>query len=406
MFSMVKLVKNITWIFGANLIASATKWLILILIARVLTPNEVGMYSLAFSLTAPISIFSNLKLRSLIVTETNIKFYDYLITRILMSVIALIVMVFISATLYLDYFFVIVLVGLNKIFDLHSDLYYSIPQKHSKFNYIGKLMIFKHILQVLFFAIVLYIFNHLLFSLTVLVAVQIMYYYLIEKKLTEKKFSITYEKLNYNNVKKIISLGLPLGLSAMMISLNSNIPRYFLEYFYSHKLLGYFSAIAYLVTIGNLLMNAVAQNFLNKLSGILKKNDVSKFKKYVFGYLTFFSIIFGIVLIIFSYLCGDVFIHLIYGSEYVKYTDILILMSFVLAIEFISWNFDTALMSMRYISVQPKISVIALITSVISGLFLVKNYGVFGATYTLILASFIKLFLRLIFVVYGLKKQY
>lgn len=406
MFCMIKIVKNITWIFGANLTASITKWLVLILIAKILTPIEVGIYSLAFSLTAPITIFLNLKLRQLVVTDRNVNFSDYLLIRILMSTCALIIIVLVSAIFYLDYFLIIVLVGLNKIFDLHSDLYYSIPHINNKFSYIGKLMIIRHLLQLLFFIMAIYFSRNLFLSLCILVCIQVVFYYFFEKKLIEKRFSVVFNKVNFKNVKKIIFIGISLGFSAMMVSLSSNIPRYLIEYFYSPKLLGYFSAIAYIVTVGNLLMNSVTQNFLNRMTYLLNINNIRKFKFYVFGYLTIFSLALGIAVIMFSYKFGETFLKITYGIEYVNYADILILMSFAVAIDFISASYDTALMSMRYISIQPKISIYVLIISSLLGILLVKNFGIYGAAYTIIFANLFQLILRFIFVIYGLRTRF
>src|SRR5699024_7798494 len=125
-----------------------------------------------------------------------------------------------------------------------SELFYSIPHLHSKFDYIGKLMIVKHLLLIIFFGIALYYSRNLILSLIIQFLVQIVVFYLLEKRIIENKFSIKYDNINFTNIKNIIMLGIPLGISMMFVSLNSNFPRYILEYFQSEEILGYFSAIA------------------------------------------------------------------------------------------------------------------------------------------------------------------
>ncbi len=145
------IIKNISWTFIANLISAITKWLILVLIARWLDPNDLGSYSLAFAITAPITLFINLKLRPLVVTDKNLTFSNYVFTRKITSALAIILIIIIGLVLYPSYFWVITLVGLMKILDLHSDLYYSIPQINNDFDYIGKLIIFKHVITLISF---------------------------------------------------------------------------------------------------------------------------------------------------------------------------------------------------------------------------------------------------------------
>ncbi|GFZ91630.1 hypothetical protein GCM10010978_32660 [Compostibacillus humi] len=401
---MYRLLKGISWIFLGNIIASLIKWLILVLIARILTPYEVGAYSLAFALTAPIALFTNLKLRSLYITEKDAYFSDYLFARNITSIIALLVVVILGLTLYPEYLLLLILVGLNKFYDLHSELFYSHPHIYSKFGDIGKLMILKHIILIIFFAFSLYLSRSLIFSLAVQAVVQILVFYFIEKKIIEIKYRVTYTKVNYSNVNKIIKLGLPLGLSLMIVSLYNNFPRYILEYSHSQELLGYFSAIAYIVTAGNLLMRSVSQNFLPILTRLLQKGNVRKFKVYVYGYLPIFSTILGIILIFGSSVFGRSLLTFVYGSEYSEYIEVLILISIAVTINFISWNFDTALMAMRYISIQPKISVVVLIVSIVLSIYLVNKYSIYGAAMTIIVTNLVQLILRVVFVFYGLKK--
>src|SRR5699024_5713756 len=100
--------------------------------------------------------------------------------------------------------------------------------------------------------------------------------------------------------------------------------------------------------IGNLVMNSISQNFLPTLTKVVAKGDYKSFYEYLFKYITSFSIILGLLIVILSYVFGEFFLTLVYGEKYAEYSDVLILMSFAMAISFVSWGFDLALMSMRY----------------------------------------------------------
>ena len=399
------LIKNISWIFTGNLFSAFTKWFILVLIARILTPIDVGAYALAFAVTAPITILLNLRLRSLVVTDKHLNFSNYIYIRNITSYVAVLLLFLIGLIFYPKYIFLIILVGLNKLYDLFSELYYSIPQLKDDFDFIGKLMILKHVLILVFFVLGIYISQNLHIALLISLVIQVLFFYYVEKRITENKYRITYPNKESKEIKNIIKLGIPLGISLMLVSLNSNIPRYILEYFESAEVLGYFSAVTYILTIGNLVMNSVSQNFLLMLSRTINNGSYKQFLKYLYVYITSFSIALGLIIILFAYFFGEIFLNLVYGASYGKYVDVLVLMSISMAINFVSWGFDTALMSIRYVKIQPFIALTTAITSAVLGYILILDYGIQGAAYTIIVAQVIQLLLRVYFVSYGLKTK-
>src|SRR5699024_10912569 len=184
----MKFIRNISWTFGSNLIVSFTKWLILVIIARLLTPEDVGAYSLAFAITAPVTLFANMKLRSLFITEEKNDFIDYINTRNILSFLSFIVLVLIALFIYPQYFYIIILVGLIKLYDLQSDLYYALPHKEEDMDYIGKLMIGKHIITLFTFLITLLITKKLVFALLVQLTIQILFLLFVEKKKIREKY--------------------------------------------------------------------------------------------------------------------------------------------------------------------------------------------------------------------------
>ena len=393
----MKIIKNLSWTFFANLFVGLTKWLVIVLIARFLSPIEVGIYSLAFAITAPITLFANMKLRSLYVTGDNESFSNYIYSRNGITVLTIATLLIIGILIYPEYFMIIMLVGATKVLDLQSDIYYALPHKDNEMDLIGKLMIVKHLTILFSFSITMIISENLILSLFIQILIQILFLYFIEINIINSKYKYV-KNYSIKAVKKILLLGLPLGLVQMLVSLNTAIPRYLLEFIESPQVLGYFSAIAYIITIGNTMMNSITQNFLPMLSEKIRNNKFNSFKRLVFIKLSLFSFVLGSALIIGSFLFGEVFLGIVYGKEYADYNHILILMSVALTINFISWNFDTALLSLRYISIQPKIAFFILVINLFLSYFLIKENGIYGAAFSMIIINLIQLFLRTFFV--------
>lgn len=401
----MNIIKNISWVFGANLFVSFSKWLTIVVIAKILSPGDVGIYSLAFAISAPLTLLANMKLRSIYITDDEKDFKDYIYTRNLVSVLITLLLAILSFIIYPEYFTIIMLIGLIKIFDLQSDIYYAIPHKNEDMKLIGKLMILKHVFTFVVFLIAIYLTKDLVISILIQLITQILILYFVEVREINKRYILQKDNigLDSRNIKLVILAGLPLGFVQMMMSFNTSYPQYLIEYFESAEILGYFSAIVYIVMIGNMLINAVSQNFLPILSKKINLRDYYSFKKIVFFNLTGLSLMIGLLLISCSYFFGESFLRVFYGNEYANYNHVLILMSFALAINFISWNFDTALLTMKYISIQPKISIIILIVNLVLGYFFISSYGIIGAAITVIITNTLQLILRIIFVRIKLK---
>jgi O-antigen/teichoic acid export membrane protein len=69
----------------------------------------------------------------------------------------------------------------------------------------------------------------------------------------------------WNKCKSLVILSLPLGVVSLLLSLNANMPRYFIEHFMGEGALGYFAAMAYIFLAGNTLMAALGQSALPRL---------------------------------------------------------------------------------------------------------------------------------------------
>jgi len=380
----MKLIKNLSWIFFANAFSSFTKWLIVVIIAKTMDPTTVGIYSLAFAVGAPIALFANMRLRALYITGTDDNLSSYISTRNILSVAGIVTLVIIGQAFYPSYFLVILLVGLSKILDLHSDIYYSVPHKKNNLNTVGKLIIIKQFFLIIIFFISIVFFENLTLSLLLLVLSQSLIFYLIEKRYIVKKYNIILNKKEKWSFKGILLLGLPLGLTEVLASLTSNYPRYILEYFESAEVLGYFSAIMYIVMIFGIFIGAMTQVILPRLSVIFQNKNIQLFKRYVFVNMMFISILTSLVLILFVVLLGKQFLTIVYGIEYANYYNILIIASISISVNLFNKIFDAALMAMRYISVQPKITFLSLVFTVVTGYYLVTNYGIIGTALTVL----------------------
>ena len=81
---------------------------------------------------------------------------------------------------------------------------------------------------------------------------------------------------NWNQIFHLAWISLPLGIATSMISLNLNIPRYFLERSFGEHNLGIFAALAYPLTAGTLVINALGQSASPRLAKYFESSNIKK----------------------------------------------------------------------------------------------------------------------------------
>src|SRR5260370_6829836 len=119
----------------------------LVVLAKVSTPQLVGEFALALAITAPIVLGAGLSLRSVQATDaaSEYAFGDYLLVRLLTTIAAGVVIVGIVWSS--DYGWhtaaIILVVGLAKGFESVSDIFYGLLQQHERIDRIALSMFIK-----------------------------------------------------------------------------------------------------------------------------------------------------------------------------------------------------------------------------------------------------------------------
>jgi len=67
----LSLPRNVTWSAVGNVTYAATQWGMLIILAKLGTPEMVGQYALGLAVTGPVFMLANLQLRVIQATDTR-----------------------------------------------------------------------------------------------------------------------------------------------------------------------------------------------------------------------------------------------------------------------------------------------------------------------------------------------
>lgn len=369
--------KKISWTFTSNLVTAFVKWLMLIMIAKWLTPADVGVYALALAITSPIALFANMKLRSLYVNAEVANYRAYSIARNLVAFFSFTILIVLAFFIYRESWLIIAAVGLSKIFELVSDFMYALAHRAQDMARLSKQIVIKQILLIALFVASLIWSHDLLVALGLQVLAQLLYF-VIETRLFVKRYPFE-RTISKSLIWSILAMGLPLGVTQLVVSFNTFLPRYALEFFSTSAMLGYFSAIAYITVIANILMGAISQNYLHIFKRLYVAGDYIKIQRVLYRDLLGMAALLCIALMVISIIAGKWLLTIIYAADYADYAWLLPWMCICIFFNALNWNIDTLFLSVGIIKKQLYFALIASAISIPLTAWFVYEWSIFGA---------------------------
>ena len=222
---------------------------------------------------------------------------------------------------------VILAIGAAKSFEAISDVLYGLFQQHERMELIAGSMMIKGPLSLAALMVAVYFTRNVLWgsvALAVAWAILLAVYDLPNgiRILRGRSDWPLWPEWHARRLATLFVLALPMGCVTMLISFNSNISRYFLDYDLGEKEVGIFSALAFLMIAGAMIVNALGQAASPRLSRYYSEGDIVAFRGLMLR-LYALSTLLGVVGVLVSLLAGRRVLTLLYGPEYAGYTDVL-----------------------------------------------------------------------------------
>lgn len=380
---------NFSWTFAGNVVYAACQWGILVVLAKLGSPKMVGQFALGLAVTAPVIMFANLQLRAVQATDAKdeYRFGYYLSLRLVTTTLAFLVIVGIVALAGYrrETALVILAVGAAKCFESISDVIYGLMQKRERMDRIARSMMIKGPLSLTAMGVVLYITGSVLWGTIALACVWtgILFSYDIRAgiKLLRNTGVLFRPVWNPAVIWRLAWLSLPLGVVMMLISLNTNIPRYFVERYCGEEGLGYFAAMAYLMVAGGMIIRALGQAASPRLARYYV-GDLHKFKRLMIKLLAIGAVL-GISGILVTILIGREILTLLYQPDYAKHVDVFIWLMIAAGLGYIASFLGYGMTAVRYFKIQAPLFVFVLMVTFLLCALLVPEYGLIGAAQAL-----------------------
>ncbi|PAX60008.1 lipopolysaccharide biosynthesis protein [Brunnivagina elsteri] len=402
--------RNFSWTFIGNLVYAGCQWGMLVVLAKLGSPEMVGQFTLGLAVTAPVIMFTNLQLRVVQATDANkdYSFSDYLGLRLIGTGLGIFAIAIIA--LFSGYrretCIVILLIGLAKAFESISDIFFSLLQQHERMDRIAISLMIKGPLSLLMLGAGVYLSHSVLWGtggLVVAWAIVLITYDIRNGLVMLKNRSRILPRWHLKTLKKLIWLCLPLGFVMMLISLNANIPRYFIERYLGEYELGIFAAIAYLMVVGNMVILALGESASPRLAKYYSAGNAIAFRNLLLKLVAIAVVIAGGG-ILFAAVGGRQILTLIYRPEYSEHSDLFIWLMVAAGIGYIGSFLGYGMTASRYFRVQMPIFITVAAISAVACFWLLPKYGLFGGAIALNISATVQTCISLGVILHGLRK--
>ncbi|MDJ0675318.1 MAG: oligosaccharide flippase family protein [Calothrix sp. MO_167.B42] len=408
--------RNFSWTFFGNIIYAGCQWGMLVVLAKLGSPEMVGKFTLGLAITAPVIMFTNLQLRTVQATDAKQQylFSDYLGLRLLGTSVALVVIV--AITLMSGYAWetslIILLVGLAKAFESISDVFYGLIQQHERMDRMAISLMIKGPLSLLLLAVGVYISGNLVWGVLGLVfawaAVLLGYdvrsgIYILSNDNSNSQTIKLQPRWHLQTLRKLVWLALPMGFVMMLISLNTDIPRYIIAGYLGERELGIFAAIAYLMVAGNMIVNALGQSASPRLAKYYAAGNGGAFRVLLTKLVGIGAVLGGIAIFL-AMVAGRQILTLVYRPEYAQQVNLFVWLMVAAGIGYVASFLGYGMTSARYFRVQMPLFTAVTGTSAMVCLWLIPTTGLQGAAVALILAAIVQLGFSLGVIFHALRK--
>lgn len=389
---------SVAWTISGNVGYAACQWLILVALAKLGSPEQVGQFALGLGLTAPIMLLSNLNLRAVQATDTrnDHPFSEYVRLRIATTAVSLLVCLGIVAfaSFSLDTALVVGFMALAKASESISDVYYGRLQKHERMDRVARSMLARGILSLTVITFLVWATGSVVWGslglfltwLAVLVGYDIRFRFQGEDHVSFR--SDLKHSWRWRDLKPLLPLALlalPLGVVQMLISLHANVPRFFIQAVAGEHELGIYSAIAYVTVAGSTVVVSVGQAVSPRLAQFHAEGNRTAFAGLLGKLAALFTLccVTGVAIVL---VAGKPILTFLYTADYADRTPILLLLTISFWPGAVVSVFGFGITAARRF--RPQVPLVAMSVAVATGssALLIPRMGAIGGAWAVLLS--------------------
>lgn len=401
-----------------NVVYAACQWGMFVALARTTSAESVGQFALGLAVAAPIFLFSQFQLRGIQATDARkeFTFQDYFGLRLTTSTLALAAAAVAGALGYGGTTAWIVLaVAIAKAIESLGDVFYGLMQRHERMDIIAVSRTLKGLLSLGAMWAVLWATGDVLFGVLAMAAAWGVAWLAFDGPKAMSLLAgesggggwLPRPSFCFRKMAKLFKLALPLGLASVLISLQTNVPRYFVEHYGGTSELGIYAALAYLVLAGGMVVMAMGQSATPRLAQLHAQGNRRAYFRLLRQLLGLGAglAVAGMFVAVFF---GEYLLGLLYGEEYARKSDVLVWLmaggGFAYLVSFSSCG----ILAARRFFVQLPIMAASVGATALSAALLVPSRGMMGGAMAFLVGNVTALLLHagvLVWIYFGTSRM-
>ena len=378
----VSLKENTLWYTMGTMCSSATSFLLMIYVTRILGVDEAGVFSISYSVGQLMLSIGWFGTRQFQVSDINeeFKFSDYLSLKLIMTIIMMVGSIIYAFFLHFNaYKFVVTfLYCLFLICDVFADLF------SARFQQVDKLFLsgMSYIIRILGYNLVI-LFSLLCFKNLIIAIVLAMIYSALELTFFDlqliKRISQIKIEFHLDKIIQLIKNCFPLFISSFLTTFIVNVPKNAIELNFDSSVQTYYNIIFMPSYIINLFCMFIFVPLYTSIANTWLNSTKDKFINTVVK-LMVFDVLLSVVVFIGCYFLGIPLLELVYGVD--LHSDKSSFLILIIAGCFTSMN---SILSYIFTVIRRQkfmiyIYVVAMVLAQVLVNTLALNYGIFGAS--------------------------
>jgi O-antigen/teichoic acid export membrane protein len=404
--STVKLARSFTTFLSTGGVYAASQWATLVVVARMGGPENLGEYTVALAVCAPIIVFSRLNMQTVQATDSRdeYEFGDYALARVILTLggLALIAGYSIFSGHPYGAAFVLIGVALFKSIESLGDIVQGLLRKHERIRAMATATHLRSTTLLLGITIGLYALDSFPAGIMLVVLAWWLVFVSYEREQV-RKLTVSWRSSSWRRSVDLARKCFPSGLGMLLGSLTVNVPVYVIEHFRGVAQAGYYSAAAFFMPLGGLIAAAIAQSVMARLS--VEYNSSRERYRTTLGKILLVSCALGGSAIVLASLIGRDILALLYGADYAAHEAVLLWITVAAALSFPAALFGLGVTIARRFTAGLMVNLVSLAVVSILATILVPSHGLVGGAWALAGATGVRVLLSGAVVAFGLKTR-
>lgn len=379
--------RNFGWGMLGNIVYQGCQWGMLVVLAKLTSPHDVGLFALALAICTPVTVFASLNLRPLQVGDAEDRFdlADFLALRSVGVVVSLAVIAGIAAASGYDLHtsLLIVVVGAAQAVMSLREVFNSYMQKHERMWAVAVSQVLAGVGGLAGLWIVVGQGGSLMGGVATMAAARalgLVFWDVPVAGRLSRRLGVEAAlrpRWRQRILLKLLWLAMPLAAMASLTSLVSVVPRYIIEKDLGTTALGFFAAIAALPIAGRLVIQAAGVTTLPRLSRYYLDGRPAFTR--LLARLTAVCLALGVLGLILAVFAGPWLLEVMFTPDYADYHVLFIWLMVYGTIAYIGGGLGYGLNATRQFWVQPLLFSAVVLVVLAGSWVLVPQMGLIGA---------------------------